>query len=122
LEQRKWALKMANELSVDVADSKFRDIYTEGTFQAPAGGQEARAVIPDPMVGVLSAFSSIPAEYHANLFNDFKEAAEAKDLRKLLDTISDWAATAELYADEHLAQEVKQAIASRQEVTDWRHG
>lgn len=113
---------MANKLSIDAADPKIRDVYTDNAFQAPARGQEARAVTPDPMVGVLSAFSSIPAEYHANLFNDFREAAEAKDLRRLLDTISDWAATAELYADEHLAQEVQQAIAGRREVTDWRHG
>ena len=56
------------------------------------------------------------------LFDDFKEAAEAKDLRRLLNTISDWMATAELYADKHLAQEVQQAIEKRREGADWLHG
>lgn len=74
------------------------------------------------MVGILAAFYSVPAEYHNDLFNDFREAAEARDLRRLLDTISDWAATAELYADKHLAQEVQQAIGERQGATDWLHG
>ena len=77
---------------------------------------------PDPMVGILSAFYSIPTEYLGDLFHDFDEAAEAKDLRGLLDAISDWSATAELYADEHLTREVNQAINGRQGVTGWLHG
>jgi len=70
----------------------------------------------------LAVTYSVPDEYHMALFDDFKEAAEAKDLRRLLNTISDWMATAELYADKHLAQEVQQAIEKRREGADWLHG
>jgi len=91
--------------------------------QGSSMSTDARAFLtPDPMVSVLSAFYSIPSEYLGDLFNDFRGAAETEDLRRLLDTISDWSATAELYADEHLAQEVKQAINGRQGVACWLHG
>jgi len=93
---------MADQTLIDAAEPRIQDLY--------AGSEGPPVVISDPMVGVLAAFYSVPAEYHDDLFNDFKEAAEARDLRRLLDTISDWAATAELYADERLAQEVQQAI------------
>ena len=69
---------------------------------------------PDPMVNIMAAFYSIPSEYHADLFSDFRNAADSGDLRQLLDAISDWAATAELYADVPLMQEVMQSIENRQ--------
>ncbi len=101
---------MADQTLIKTAGSSLQNIYADkGT---------PPVVAPDPMVGILSAFYSVPAQYHADLFNDFKEAAEAKDLRRLLDTISDWAATAELYADAPLAQEVQQAIEGRRGVAD----
>ena len=105
---------MADQTLVDAAEPRIQDLY--------AGREMPPVVAPDPMVGILAAFYSVPAEYHAALFNDFKEAAEAKDLRRLLDTISDWAATAELYTDKHLAQEVQQAIGERREAANWLHG
>ena len=76
----------------------------------------------DPMVGVLAAFAFVPPEYHDDLFNDFREAAESHDLRRLLDTISDWAATAELYANPTLAAEIQEAIGGRKGVADWLTG
>jgi hypothetical protein len=96
--------------------------WFQGQQTAPMRKSTPIVFVPDPMAGILSAFYSVPAKYHYDLFNDFKEAAEARDLRRLLDTISDWAATAELYADKHLAQEVQQAIGERREAAEWRRG
>ena len=76
----------------------------------------------DPIIEILAAFYSVPDEYHGDLFKDFREAAEAQDLRRLLDTISDWAATAELYAHPTLAVELKEAIGGREGVADWLTG
>lgn len=89
---------------------------------SPMSRSTPLVLAPDPMVGILSAFYSIPDKYHAGLFDDFREAAETRDLRRLLDTISDWSATAELYADEHLTHTVQQAIGRHQGVADWLHG
>ena len=105
---------MADQALIEAAGPTIQDRY--GLGEMPP------AVAPDLMVGILAAFYSVPDEYHMALFDDFKEAAEAKDLRRLLDTISDWAATAELYADKHLAQEVQQAIEKRRGGADWLHG
>lgn len=96
--------------------------WFRGQQNAPMRKSTPLVFVPDPMVGILSAFYSVPDKYHIDLFNDFREAAEARDLRRLLDTISDWVATAELYADEHLAQEVQQAIGERRGAADWLHG
>ncbi len=66
----------------------------------------------DPLTAVLSAFGSIPEEFLPALFQDFGEAARRGDLRQLLDTISDWAATAEAYQDPEFAEDLDNAIGS----------
>ena len=103
---------MTDQALIEAADPTLQDRY--------ALEEMPSVVAPDPMVGILAAFYSVPDEYHTALFNDFREAAEAKDLRRLLDAISDWAATAELYADKHLAQEVQQAIGEGQGLATWQ--
>ena len=70
------------------------------------------AVTADPMIAILAAFYSIPTDCHSSLFSDFADAAHSHDLRTLLDTISDWAATAEVYAHPRLAADLREAIAS----------
>ena len=67
----------------------------------------------DPIVEILSAFYAIPNQYHADLFESIREAAESRDLRRLLDAISDWAATAQLYADPDLTTELTDAPGDR---------
>lgn len=76
----------------------------------------------DPIVNILAAFYSLPSDYYVNLFNDFRDAAQSQDLRRLLDTISDWAATAELYSQSSLAADLQEAMGERKEVADWLHG
>ncbi len=51
-----------------------------------------------PIVLILERFSALPADCLDQLFADFETASRGRNLRALLDTISDWAATAEVYA------------------------
>ncbi len=76
----------------------------------------------DPIVAILAAFYSLPEQYHADLFDSIRDAANSHDLRHLLDAISDWAATAQLYANPDLAADLTEAIESRVEVSDWLTG
>lgn len=76
----------------------------------------------DPLIGILAAFEAIPVQHRDALFADFRKAAEAKDLRRLLDAISDWAATAKRHANPGLAAEVTAARGDRREVADWLRG
>lgn len=78
--------------------------------------------IADPIVGILAAFYLIPNNYQNELFDDFREAAEARDLRGLLDAISDWSATAQLYDHPTLASDLRDAIGGRKGVADWLLG
>ena len=105
----------------DKAESNILESSEAFTERTESNGRESSplaeapcALTPDPMVDILAAFYAIPSEYHADLFSDFRNAADSGDLRQLLDAISDWAATAELYADAPLMQEVLQAIEKRQ--------
>ncbi len=84
--------------------------------------EEETVVTADPIVNTLAAFYSLPTDYHVDLFNDFRDAAESHDLRRLLDTISDWAATAELYSRSSLAADLQEAIGERKGAADWLHG
>lgn len=102
-------------------------VYLTGvaTKDAPSAStphSPRRAVMNDPMVGILASFEAIPAEHRDALFADFRAAAEARNLRQLQDAISDWAATGELYANPDLAKEVEEAIGNRTEVADWLPG
>lgn len=97
------------------------------TFQshrifATMSEEESTVITIDPMVNILGAFYLIPTDYRAELFTDFREAANSQDLRRLLDTISDWSATAELYAHHHLASDLQEAIGGRKGVADWLPG
>ena len=76
----------------------------------------------DPLTAILANFRAIPAQYHADLFRDFQDAATAHDLRRLLETVSDWAATAELYASPELAADLTEAIGDRKGAADWLTG
>lgn len=76
----------------------------------------------DPMIEILANFNAIPQEYRSEMFADFRTVATEEDFRGLLDTISDWAATAELHARPSLAKEVEEAIGGRREVGDWLPG
>ena len=76
----------------------------------------------DPTISFLAAFNALPVPDREAMFEDFRKAATEKDLRQLLDTISDWAATAELYANASLGKEFEQACAGRQEVAEWLTG
>ena len=67
----------------------------------------------DPLVTILASFHAIPEGQRKALFESFREAAESEDLRQLLDAISDWAATAEMYADTSLRTEFVTAQAGR---------
>ncbi len=80
------------------------------------------ALTVDPIVNILSAFYCIPSDYHSDIFHDFCEAAQSQDLRRLLDTISDWAATAELYSQPDLAADLQDATGGRKEAADWLPG
>jgi len=71
---------------------------------------ETSAAEFDPLVPILGWFAALPSECHEALFADFADAAQKRDLRRLLDAISDWAATAELYAHPELAEEVREAL------------
>ena len=74
----------------------------------------ARKYTDDPMVAILAAFRLIPDNYQNELFEDFRGAAESHDLRRLLDTISDWAATAQLYDHPTLARDLHEATRHAQ--------
>lgn len=91
-------------------------------WHSPMSEEEPGIIPVDPMVGILAAFYLIPNEYQDGLFDDFRRAAEAHDLRRLLDTISDWSATAQLYDHPTLASELKDAIGGRKGVADWLPG
>ena len=62
----------------------------------------------DPMTALLAAFDSIPADVLPQMFADFEASAQSKDLRRLLDTMSDWSATADVYANPDLANALRQ--------------
>ena len=87
---------------------------------SPAVGRSAEPY--DPMVSILAWFAALPADSHEALFADFEDAAKSRNLRSLLDAISDWAATAELYANPEIADEVREAIGGREGVLDWLNG
>ena len=76
----------------------------------------------DPVVEILDAFYSIPDEYHPDLFSSFRDAADSHDLRRLLEAISDWAATAQLYTNPDLAAGLTEAIGTRKGAADWLTG
>jgi len=118
---------MANKIQIDGACDKnltefIHSPYQQGHLPTSKKAEESVALTADPMVRILSAFYSIPEEYSVELFTDFRNAAESHDLRRLLDTISDWAATAELYAHSSLAADLQGAIGERKGVADWLHG
>ena len=92
-------------------------IQTAPTFAVPSA-QNGHADNPHEE----QSKDSIPDEYHPDLFDSIREAAVSHDLRRLLDTISDWAATAQLYADPDLAAELTEAIGARKGAADWLNG
>ena len=92
--------------------------YSQNGHDDLASAEESKY----PIVEILSAFYAIPNQYHADLFDSIREAAESHDLRQLLDAISDWSATAQLYADPDLAAELTRAIGNRKEAADWLSG
>lgn len=94
----------------------------QGQLDARMSVEEPVIQIADPMVSILAAFYLIPNDYQNELFDDFREAAEAHDLRSLLDTISDWSATAQLYDHPTLASDLRDAIGGREGVADWLPG
>ena len=96
--------------------------YHRDHFYASMSTDEAVILSTDPIVEILDAFYLIPDDYRTDLFNDFRNAGDARDLRQLLDTISDWAATAELYTHSSLAADLRKAIGGRKGVSDWLHG
>ncbi len=102
--------------------SAIQGVYQQGHWHSSMSAEEPAVLTADPMVDILAAFYAIPNEYQADLFNDFKVAADSQDLRSLLDTISDWAATAELYAHPALAADLQDAIGGRRGVADWLPG
>jgi hypothetical protein len=75
----------------------------------------------NPIVPILVAFNALPVPDREAMFEDFRKAATEKDLRQLLDMISDWAATAELYANPTLHKEFNEAQAGRKEVAEWEN-
>lgn len=76
----------------------------------------------DPIVPILERFLALPADCLEQLFADFETAGRDRNLRGLLDTISDWAATAEVYAHPTLGAELREAINGREGVEDWLTG
>lgn len=76
----------------------------------------------DPLVPILERFSALPADCLEQLFADFEMAGRNHNLRGLLDAISDWSATAEVYADPTLGAELREAINGREEIADWLPG
>ena len=104
-------------MAIQAAESPL-ETYTQNGYANSALADERK----DPIIEILSAFYAIPKEYHADLFNSIQSAAESNDLRRLLDTISDWAATAQLYADPNLAADLTEAIGNRKEAADWLTG
>jgi hypothetical protein len=97
-------------------------LVSEKHVLSAAMSSEITAVTTDPIIEILAAFYYIPAKFHTDFFKDFQDAASSHDLRKLLDTISDWAATAELYAQPKLIADLKDAIGDRKEIADWLPG
>lgn len=97
-------------------------IHSQHQTRYQMSAEEEAGVTADPIVNILAAFDFLPSDYHADLFNDFQDAAQSHDLRRLLDTISDWAATAELYSHSGLAADLQEAIGKRKGVADWLHG
>lgn len=76
----------------------------------------------DPIVPILERFSSLPADCLEQLFSDFETASRDRNLRGLLDAISDWAATAEVYAHPTLGAELREAINGHEGIADWLPG
>lgn len=119
---------MDNTLSINTSETEDQTlakipngIYSQ--YQRSLVSEEEETVFTtDPIVNILAAFYSLPTDHYAALFDDFRDAAEAHDLRRLLDTISDWAATAELYSQSGLAADLQEAIGERKGVADWLHG
>lgn len=97
-------------------------LHPKYQMSSQMSAEEEVVVTADPIVDIMAAFYHLPSGYHADLFNDFRDAAQSHDLRQLLDTISDWAATAELYSHSSLATDLQGAIAGREGVADWLHG
>jgi len=96
--------------------------YHRGGLHSPMSAEEPMTLTSDPMVDILAAFYLIPDDYQSELFEDFRGAVEAHDLRRLLDAISDWAATAQLYDHPTLAKDLQEAIGGRKGVADWLPG
>lgn len=115
------ALNYHESCDKDVANF-LQSTYQQDRPSSPMSAEETVVMTADPMVTILAAFYSIPPDYLVDLFNDFQEAAGVRDLRRLLDTISDWSATAELYAHSSLATDLQDAIGGRKGVADWLHG
>ena len=105
----------------DVLEKFLKERQTKLLYATMSSESEV-VITHDPMVEILNAFYSIPSDYHADLFKDFRDVADAQDLRGLLDAISDWAATAELYAHPSLANDLREAIGGREGVADWLPG
>lgn len=78
--------------------------------------------VPDPIVAILRAFEDLPVDDQSEMFTDFVVAGESRDLRTLQDTISDWAATAELYANEDLHSQVINARKEFKGIEGWLNG
>ncbi len=76
----------------------------------------------DPLVPILERFSSLPADCLEQLFADFEMAGRNRNLRGLLDAISDWSATAEVCADPTLGAELREAVNGREGIADWLSG
>ena len=58
---------------------------------------------PDPIADIRAAFVFLPLEDYPALFTDFRSAANSGDLWRLLNTLSDWTATAQRYAADRKA-------------------
>jgi len=76
----------------------------------------------DALEQIASFYEAIPESSYDALFQEFHEAAEARDLQTLVDTITGWAATGELLANPQLAEEVRKAIGGRKEIAEWLSG
>ncbi len=112
---------MIEEKLPGVAINPLRPSRSNGASASEMSSEPSAAEF-DPLVPILGWFAALPSECHEALFADFADAAQKRDLRRLLDAISDWAATAEMYAHPELAEEVRDALGGRKGVLDWLDG
>ncbi len=101
------------EVASDANDEKYAH-FVEGRL-GESNKQDALSIV----TGWLNA---VPTSDHEALFGDFAAAVHSKNMRELLQTITDWASTGEAYVTPGMVDEVVAARDAYAEENGWDIG